>query len=82
MDEVEPSSARRQLVERIREARPDIALSTDIIVGFPGETEAEFEDLLGFLRDIGSVSAASNAAWLAKLVTWRSELRSGPAGSR
>jgi tRNA-2-methylthio-N6-dimethylallyladenosine synthase len=33
-------------IERIRAARPDIALSSDFIVGFPGETEAEFEDTL------------------------------------
>ena len=32
------------LVDRIRAARPDIALSGDFIVGFPGETEADFED--------------------------------------
>jgi tRNA-2-methylthio-N6-dimethylallyladenosine synthase len=41
------------LVYRIRSVRPDIALSTDIIVGFPGETEAEFErtiDMLGRVR--------------------------------
>jgi tRNA-2-methylthio-N6-dimethylallyladenosine synthase len=34
--------AYRNLISRIREAVPDIALSTDVIVGFPGETEAEF----------------------------------------
>jgi tRNA-2-methylthio-N6-dimethylallyladenosine synthase len=35
-----------RVIERVREARPDIALSGDFIVGFPGETEAEFEDTL------------------------------------
>ncbi len=34
------------LVDALREAMPDIALSTDMIVGFPGETEADFEDTL------------------------------------
>lgn len=34
------------LVKKIREAMPDIALSTDIIVGFPGETEEDFEDTM------------------------------------
>ena len=40
-----------RIVERLRRARPDLALSSDFIVGFPGETEADFEELLGFLRE-------------------------------
>ena len=40
------------LVKRIRSARPDIALSTDIIVGFPGETERDFEDTLDLLEHL------------------------------
>ena len=40
-----------ELVERMREVCPSIAISTDIIVGFPGETEADFEKLLEFLRE-------------------------------
>jgi tRNA-2-methylthio-N6-dimethylallyladenosine synthase len=47
------------LIERIRAARPDIALSTDVIVGFPGETEAEFEDTLAVLRQVGFAQAYS-----------------------
>jgi tRNA-2-methylthio-N6-dimethylallyladenosine synthase len=39
-------------VEMVREAIPDIALSTDVIVGFPGETEEEFEDTLELMRTV------------------------------
>ena len=45
------------LVERIRSAVPDIALTTDIIVGFPGETEADFEDTLDLVRKVRFDSA-------------------------
>ena len=45
------------LVERIRAAMPDIALSTDLIVGFPGETERDFEDTLSLVREVGFASA-------------------------
>ncbi len=41
------------LVERIKAARPDIALSTDLIVGFPGETEADFEATCALVRSVG-----------------------------
>ena len=47
------------LVARIRAARPDIALSTDIIVGFPGETDAEFEATLELVREVGFAQAYS-----------------------
>lgn len=39
-----------RLIERIRRAVPDVVLRTTVIVGFPGETEQEFEQLLAFIR--------------------------------
>jgi tRNA-2-methylthio-N6-dimethylallyladenosine synthase len=47
------------LIGRIREARPDIALSTDIIVGFPGETDQDFEDTLDLAQRIRFAQAFS-----------------------
>jgi tRNA-2-methylthio-N6-dimethylallyladenosine synthase len=49
----------RGIVERLRAARPDIALSTDFIVGFPGESERDFDATLALVRDIGFASAFS-----------------------
>jgi tRNA-2-methylthio-N6-dimethylallyladenosine synthase len=49
----------RRLIDRIRAARPDIALSSDFIVGFPGETEADFEDTLRLVAEIGFAGAFS-----------------------
>ncbi|MEJ1159654.1 tRNA (N6-isopentenyl adenosine(37)-C2)-methylthiotransferase MiaB [Prosthecomicrobium sp. N25] len=46
-----------RLVERIRAARPDIALSGDFIVGFPGETDADFADTLALIEAVGYASA-------------------------
>ena len=40
------------LVEKLRRARPEIGLTTDVIVGFPGETEADFEETLGLAREV------------------------------
>jgi tRNA-2-methylthio-N6-dimethylallyladenosine synthase len=49
----------RSLVRRLREARPGVSLSSDFIVGFPGETEADFEATLKLVRDIGFDGAFS-----------------------
>jgi tRNA-2-methylthio-N6-dimethylallyladenosine synthase len=48
-----------KLVERIRESRPDIALSSDFIVGFPGETDADFEATLALVRRVTFAQAFS-----------------------
>ncbi len=47
------------LVQRIRAVRPDLALSGDFIVGFPGETEADFEATLALVEAVGYASAYS-----------------------
>lgn len=49
----------RDIVSRLRAARPDIALSSDFIVGFPGETEADFEATLDLVREIRFAAAYS-----------------------
>jgi len=46
-----------RLIERLRAVRPDLALSGDFIVGFPGETEADFAETLALVRAVGYHSA-------------------------
>ncbi|MDP6994283.1 MAG: tRNA (N6-isopentenyl adenosine(37)-C2)-methylthiotransferase MiaB, partial [Woeseiaceae bacterium] len=40
-------------IRKLRQARPDISLSSDFIVGFPGETDADFEALMNLIADVG-----------------------------
>ncbi len=42
-----------KIIEKLRAARPDIGLSSDFIVGFPGETDKDFEDTMDLVRQIG-----------------------------
>jgi tRNA-2-methylthio-N6-dimethylallyladenosine synthase len=49
----------REIVRRLRAARPDIALSSDFIVGFPGESDADFAATLDFIREINFASTFS-----------------------
>jgi tRNA-2-methylthio-N6-dimethylallyladenosine synthase len=54
----------RSTVRRLRQARPDVSLSSDFIVGFPGETDADFEATLGLAKDVafdGSFTFAYSA---------------------
>ncbi|MFD1787350.1 tRNA (N6-isopentenyl adenosine(37)-C2)-methylthiotransferase MiaB [Sphingomonas floccifaciens] len=48
-----------RILDRVRAARPDIALSGDFIVGFPGETEAEFADTLSLVAEVRHAMAFS-----------------------
>ena len=43
----------KQKIRKLREARPDISLSSDFIVGFPGETDDDFEKLMNLIAEIG-----------------------------
>jgi tRNA-2-methylthio-N6-dimethylallyladenosine synthase len=49
----------KSVIRRLREVRPDISISSDFIVGFPGETEADFEALMKLINDIGYDSSFS-----------------------
>jgi len=49
----------RRTIDRLRAARPDLALSSDFIVGFPGESDADFTASLELARDIGFAQAFS-----------------------
>ncbi|WP_291200322.1 tRNA (N6-isopentenyl adenosine(37)-C2)-methylthiotransferase MiaB [Hyphomonas sp.] len=49
----------RDIIARVRKARPDIALATDFIVGFPGESDADFEATMQLARDVGYAIAYS-----------------------
>lgn len=48
-----------RVIERVRAARPDIALSGDFITGFPGETEADFQDTMALVREVTYAQAYS-----------------------
>jgi tRNA-2-methylthio-N6-dimethylallyladenosine synthase len=49
----------RRVVDELRAARPDLALTTDLIVGFPGETDRDFRDTLELVRELRFVDAYS-----------------------
>lgn len=49
----------RQIIDKIRNIRPDLALSSDFIVGFPGETDDDFDQTMKIVKEIGYVQAFS-----------------------
>jgi tRNA-2-methylthio-N6-dimethylallyladenosine synthase len=59
MNRSHSTSSYLAIIERVRAARPDIAISGDFIVGFPGETDAEFEETLKIVRDVNYAQAYS-----------------------
>jgi len=48
-----------EIISRLRDARPDIALSTDVIVGYPGETEVDFDETLNVVETVKFAQAYS-----------------------
>ncbi len=48
-----------RVVDRLKQARPDLALSSDFIVGFPGESDAEFRDTMALVRRVGFIQTYS-----------------------
>jgi tRNA-2-methylthio-N6-dimethylallyladenosine synthase len=59
MNRSHDSASYLRLLERVRAVRPDIALSGDFIVGFPGESDADFEATLSLVREVGYAQAYS-----------------------
>jgi tRNA-2-methylthio-N6-dimethylallyladenosine synthase len=53
------ADAYRRIVEQVRRARTDIALSSDFIVGFPGESDKDFEATLALVREVGFAQSYS-----------------------
>lgn len=49
----------RRVIDKLRTARPDLALSSDFIVAFPGETDADFKDTMDLVRDVGFAQSFS-----------------------
>src|SRR5690606_30654882 len=49
----------RHVVEQLRDARPDLALSSDFIVGFPGESDQDFGETLRLICDVGYAQSYS-----------------------
>jgi tRNA-2-methylthio-N6-dimethylallyladenosine synthase len=47
------------IIRRLRLARPDVAMSSDFIVGFPGETDADFADTMALIREVGFAASFS-----------------------
>ncbi|MGL4288710.1 MAG: tRNA (N6-isopentenyl adenosine(37)-C2)-methylthiotransferase MiaB [Phreatobacter sp.] len=48
-----------RIIDKVRTARPDVALSSDFIIGFPGETDADFGDTMDLVRQVGFAAAYS-----------------------
>ncbi len=59
MNRAHTTESYRRTIERLRRARPDLALSSDFIVGFPDETDADFESTMDLIREVGFASAFS-----------------------